>query len=325
MHHEAHQLLVKVDLFLPRGTSHVESFWLLGLDLVKAVAEDWFSHYWVVRIQVYRVDFEMVVEGFYENVEVVGVCQECVRDYRYYFWKLVSLYEAWIESIQDKDKIFLCGVREIRPVESIRMIVLFHYCINMCRLWISIKGLSNINSVNIDILAQQYKSPHKPFLALSVSINNRVKNFKNAWFNTSRNRRIKVSVIRAQDINVSVIVFRSDQVKLIIVVDAVPQELVFDGSEILLASALQKVVLFTVREDGGHEVVRQLDHYVSHVLHVGDGSNIVRLVDVEEMDGGHSVELARDLAGVWVLTDVVSTINAVVEFYVRVYHHVKDS
>ena len=51
----------------------------------------------------------------------------------------------------------------------------------------------------------------------------------------------------------------------------------------------------------------------------------MRLVDVEEVDRCHSVELAYDLARVWVLSDVVTTVNTVVEFYVRVYHHVKDS
>lgn len=39
-------------------------------------------------------------------------------------------------------------------------------------------------------------------------------------------------------------------------------------------------------------------------------------VDVEEMDASHSVKLARDLARVRVLPDVVTAVDGVVEFYV---------
>ena len=155
MEHKAHQLLVKVDLFLPRGPSNMEPFWLLCFNLVEAVPQNWFLNQWVMRIEVYRVNLEVVIKGFHKNIEVMSVRQECVRNYRYYFWQLVSLDEAWIESIQDENKVFLCCVREIRPVKPIRMVVLFDNCINMCSLWISIKGLGNINSVNIDILTQE--------------------------------------------------------------------------------------------------------------------------------------------------------------------------
>ena len=81
MKHEAHQLLIKVDLFLSRGPSHMEPFWLLSFHLVKAVPQDWFLNQWVMRIEIYRVNFEMVVKGFHKYIEVMSIRQEGVRNY----------------------------------------------------------------------------------------------------------------------------------------------------------------------------------------------------------------------------------------------------
>ena len=135
------------------------------------------------------------------------------------------------------------------------MVVLFDNCINMCSLWIFIKRLGNINSVNIDILSKECKSPHKAFATFSIGINHRVKDLENTWLNAPNNRCVKVPVTGAKDINVSIIVLGCDQVKLIVVVDAVSKELVFDRCEIFLASPLEEIILLPVRENGSHEVV----------------------------------------------------------------------
>ena len=132
----------------------MEALSLASFHLVEAIAEDWAVHQWEVRVKVDGVDLKVIVKGLAEDVEVVGVRQEGVRDYGDYLGQLVALDEAGVESVQDEYEIVLGAVREVRPVEAKSVVVLFDYCVNMGILWIAIETFCNVACVNIDMLSE---------------------------------------------------------------------------------------------------------------------------------------------------------------------------
>ena len=87
-----------------------------------------------------------------------------------------------------------------------------------------------------------------------------------------------------QDVNVSVVFLACNQIKGALPVDNVSDELFFDPREVILAAAIQHIMLDTVREDHFVEVIGYLDNDFVSFVKVGNGSGVPQIIDVKNMD-----------------------------------------
>ena len=79
-----------------------------SIDIIKRVLKNRTSYPRIFIVQIYLIDLESIFDCFYDDEAFVGVSEECLEYCGYMSWKLVPLYEIWIETIQDQN-LFVLG------------------------------------------------------------------------------------------------------------------------------------------------------------------------------------------------------------------------
>ena len=200
----------------------------------------------------------------------------------YIEWKLVSLNEIRIESIQNEDIIELCRVWEIRPVESISHIHFINTTIYVCLtsiLFFFWKRCLLYNLVYINGVQEQVVSlvNHKSQMLLFfrwVWEDLSIKNFYLIWFQVSLNFCLKLDIGRTLNITISIIFLTVDKIEIRSVIVAIPDCLITNLREEILAFSFEYVMLNTIREDNLIRIIRDLSHQFLSILLIKDTSQV---------------------------------------------------
>ena len=112
---------------------------------------------------------------------------------------------------------------------------------------VRIQPCLNIDSVQIELIVKTSKI-FEEALALLLLCNYGIEYFENSRCRASDDRGVEFIIIGIKDINISIIVFCSDQVKVLAIILHVPDEFILDIRYDLLVNIIMDIVLDTIGE-----------------------------------------------------------------------------